>query len=285
MALLPSGFTVPAWPQLVTLVVAVIGTIALLYRVRPPVTQRVVLAFTPWMVAGAGLYALYQVSQGSARVFPPTLAPFFSAPAVYLTTFVGAGLVWATTARFPADNWGLRSGPGMVVTTGGTVAGVVVGLALDVGLAHGGIALFWPLVGLALAGIVAGAVWLLASWGLERVRATGGLGALVVFAHALDGVSTAIGNAHNVPEQSPLSRLILQVGAQLPTAPYVGAGWLFVLVKLTLAVLVVYLLAEGLREDPGSTALVFGFVAAVGLGPGVHNLVLFALSGTGVAAG
>lgn len=278
MALLPSGFELPALPYLMALFVGVVVTFALLYRVDPPVTDRVVLAFTPWMVVGSGLYALYQVSRESAAVLSPEVAPFFSSPAVYLTTFVFAGLVWAATAPFPADNWGLRSAPGLLLTTGGATAGVVVGLALRFGLAHGGVTLVWPLAGLAIAAVVAGGVWVLAARALPRVHATGGLGALVVFAHALDGVSTAIGTAMGVPEQSPLSRLILEIGASLPTAPYVGAGWLFLVVKLVLAVLVVYLLADGLRENPRETSLLFGFVAAVGLGPGAHNLILFAIS-------
>lgn len=278
MPLLPSGFQVPAWPYLLALVGATCVTVVLIHLLRPPVSERIVLAFTPWMVAGAGLYALYQVSRGSTQVFPSLVAPFFSAPAVYLTTFVPAGLVWTATARVPADNWGLRSGPGLLGTTGGALAGIVVGLAIDVGLSRGELDLFWPLVGLVMAGVLGGLVWLLAAQASTRVRATGGLGGLVVFAHALDGVSTAIGIARGVPEQSPLSRLIIRVGAQLPTPPYVGEAWLFVLVKLVLAVLVAYLLADGLEENPNSTALAFALVAAVGLGPGVHNLVLFAIT-------
>lgn len=284
MALLPSGFALPPVPYLLALLGATGLTLAILYRVQPPVTGRVVIAFAPWMVAGAGLYALYQVSLVEPDVLPPVIAPFFSSPAVYVTTFVAAGLVWAATARFPADDWGLRSAPGVLGTTGGAAAGVVVGMALDLGVSRGTLQLVLPLAGLVVSIVIAAAVWLLAARTLSEVRAAGGLGALVVFAHTIDGVSTAIGTARGVQEQSPLSRFILETGSRLPVAAYLGDGWLFVLVKLVLAVLVTYLLADGLGENPRVTALVFGFVAAVGLGPGAHNLVLFAIGPVGTAS-
>lgn len=275
MPLLPSGFALPPLPYLLVLSVGVGATVALLYRARPPVTPQVVLGFTPWMVVGATLYALYQ-----ARVLPPGLAPLFGSPAVYLTTFVFAGLVWFAGAGFPADEWGLRSAPGLLLIIGGATAGIVVGTALDVALSRDALKLAWPLAALIGAAVIAGVTWLLASRGAPQMRATGGPGALVVFGHTLDGVSTALGTALGFAEQSPLSRLILQIGNLLPTAPYVGAGWLFVVVKLALAVLVAYLLADPIHENPRETYLLLAFVAAVGLGPGVHNLVLFAITGS-----
>lgn len=274
MPLLPSGFGLPPFGYLLVLLLLVGAVLGILVRRRPPVTPQIVVAFTPWMVVGASLYALFQVG-----ALPSTVAPLFGSPAVYLTTFVLAGSIWASTATFPADEWGLRSSPGVLFAIGGAVAGAVIGSALQLALAAESIRLVWPLLGLAVAGGLAFGTWHIASRQFPQVAGTGGPGVLVIFGHVLDGVSTALGTALGFPEQSPLSRLILSIGNALPPAPYIGAGWLFVLVKLGLAVLVAYLLGESLHDSEAGTYLLLGLVAAVGLGPGVHNLVLFAISG------
>ena len=80
-------------------------------------------------------------------------------------------------------------------------------------------------------------------------------------------------------ERTPLSRLIIEFAAGLPAEPIIGAGWLFVLVKLGVASLVVWLFADLVEAEPRRSRLLLGFVAAVGLGPAVHNLLLFTISG------
>jgi uncharacterized membrane protein len=59
----------------------------------------------------------------------------------------------------------------------------------------------------------------------------------------------------------------------------VGEGWVFLLVKLAVATLVVWLFAEYVRDRPAEGYLLLGLVAAVGLGPAAHNLLLFAIVG------
>jgi len=112
-----------------------------------------------------------------------------------------------------------------------------------------------------------------------RVEVNGPTGPLVLFAHALDGVSTAVGvDILQYGERTPLPRLIIDTARSLPTAEFVGAGWLFVAVKIALASLIVVYLADLVRDDPTRGNLLLGLVAAVGLGPGTHNLVLFAVA-------
>uniref|UniRef100_UPI000299E622 DUF63 family protein n=1 Tax=Halococcus hamelinensis TaxID=332168 RepID=UPI000299E622 len=102
---------------------------------------------------------------------------------------------------------------------------------------------------------------------------------LCVLGHALDGVSTAVGiDVLGFGERSPFSRAIIEFAATLPTASLLGAGWLFVVVKLALAAAVLVLLASYVREEPGEGYLLLGAVAAVGLGPGAHNLLLFTIA-------
>jgi uncharacterized membrane protein len=272
---LPTGFALPSLPYLVAVIVSVAVVAGLLYRLAPPVTPRVVAAFAPWMVAGAAGYVLFQIS-----AVPAVLAPFFGSPTVYLSTFVIVGVLWAGTTRLEADTWSFPSAPSVLLLTGALTAGCVVGVAIATGNARGGLSPVWPAIGLLLSALLTGTVWA----GLRRrypeVHVTGAAGLLVILAHTLDGISTAIGVdvLTGFGEQTPLSQVVLEVGAALPVAGAFGGGWLFILVKVTLGAGVVVLLAEYVEESPREGVLLLGLVAAVGLGPGVHNLVLFTVA-------
>lgn len=272
----PAGFSLPPLPYLLAILAAVAVVGALLVRVRPPVTARHAVALAPWMAAGACLRVLNVVD-----AIPPAVEPFFGAPAVYLSTFSLAGAVWLVGLAAFEDGDGLASTPALLGAAGAVVLLLLVGVALSVGASRGSLRAAWPVVGLLAAALLAALLWA----GMRVVvpsttAATGAVGLLAVFGHALDGVSTAIGiDVLRFGEQSPLSRSILEFAATLPTADLLGSGWLFVLVKATLAVAVVQLFADYVREDPSEGFLLLAVVAAVGLGPGVHNLLLFAITG------
>jgi uncharacterized membrane protein len=270
---LPSGFALPALPYLVGLLVALGVAVGGLYRRRPPVTEATVAALAPWMAAGGTLYALFQ-----AGAVPAPIAPLFGSPAVYVTVGVLAGLVWAAVSERPGGTWAPSSAPGVLAATGSAlllvalVASVVAVPGPDAGAVGRSAAI---LAGSLLA---TGAVW--AGLGaLETGRATGAVGVLAVLGHALDGVSTAVGyDVLGFGEQTPLSRLVIEFGAGLPAPAVLGDAWLFVVVKLLLAAVVVALFDDYVREEPTEGYPLLGLVTAVGLGPGAHNLVLFAVA-------
>lgn len=258
---LPSGFALPPFPYLLALVVGVIVVGGLLYRRTPRVTQPVVLGLVPWILVGAGLHVLYQLG-----IPPDVLRPFLGTPAVYLSTFVVAGAIWLLA--------GDRA-PTALAGTGSVAFLVVLGLTLSTGP----IAPAWPAVGLVVSVGLAASTWV----GLRRFRPvvaiTGRVGGLVLFAHSLDGVSTAIGvDVLGFGERTPASRLVLEMAGRLPTADVIGTGWLFVLVKLAVASLVVWLFADYVREDPQRGYLLLALIAALGLGPGIHNLLLYTVA-------
>jgi uncharacterized membrane protein len=247
-------------------VAAVVG--AALYARRPPITRELVIAFTPWMVTGAAGYARFQLGGTS-----PQVAPLLSAPTVYVSTFAVAATVWAA-----ATTWRDDQGPGVVGAAGVVTALAASGVVLGTGLARGTLSPVIPVVGLAASVALTAGVYV----GLDTVRpavtgATGRLGVLVLFGHVLDGVSTTIGiDLLGAGEQSPLPRTIMDVAGSLPTADLIGTGWLFVLVKLGVAVGILLLFADLVEEDPVFGNVALGIVTAVGLGPGAHNLLLFA---------
>jgi uncharacterized membrane protein len=277
-ALLPAGFEFP----LVYLVGLGLGTLivgVLLAVLQPEVTTRDVLALGVWMMVGSTLHALEVLG-----AFPDSVAPLFGAPAVYLTTFIAVGGLWlvasvGATAEVFSSTARILGGVGVLTFV------VLLGFLLTEAEALSPV---WPAVGLFAAILVAALGFIaLALVHTEAVAATGRVGAFVVFAHSLDGVSTAIGVdvLCNGPiaacEQTPLPRLIMGFAADLNLPVDIGVGWLFVLTKVVLALVIVAVFADYLKEAPSRGRLTMALLAAVGLGPGVFNLLLFMVSAGG----
>ncbi len=270
LQVLPEGFALPPLPYLVVLVAGVVAVSVGATRRDPALDGRHVLAFVPWILAGSCVHALYVVD-----ALPPLLGPLGGTPAVYLTVAVVGGVAWLATDAGLDDETAPRAlgFAGLAAFVAPCAAGIAVGLA------RGTFAPFWSAVALAVSLVVGAAAWWLLRRVAPGVEVAGSVGALAVVGHALDGVSTAVGiDILGFGERTPLSRVIIEVAAALPTADVIGAGWLFVVVKLVVASVVVVLLADLMREDPREGSLLLGFVAAVGLGPGAHNLLLFAIA-------
>ncbi|WP_181686249.1 DUF63 family protein [Halorhabdus salina] len=285
MPLLPSGLVVPDLPYLLGLGLGGLLTTVFLVGIEPPVTKGHVIAFVPWIAVGGISHALYQLSVPPTVTSPPGLypewvAPLFSAPAVYVTVYVLIGGVWLVLVMIGAlsgriDRVGTylgAVGTGVLLVFLGAIVWQGLGDALD-------FSPLWPIVGFIIAVPLSGITYALISlrWTTQAARA-GLAGGSVVFAHAFDGVTTAIGaDVLSVTERSPLPEAIMDFAASLPTAAYLGSGWLFVVVKLLVAGLVVVAVADMLDEHPVQGSLLLVFVAAVGLGPAANNFVIFTL--------
>lgn len=271
--ILPADFGLPPLPYLLALAVAAAGAVGALYVRRPPVTAATVTALAPWMAAGGALYALYQ-----AGVVPGRVAPFFGSPAVYVTVGVIAGLLWAAVADRPSGSWEPTGAPAVLAGAGGAVLAIALVFAAVVTTPNAGGGTPLLSVGILLSAVAVSAVAWVALNRLTDVSAVGTVGVITVFGHALDGISTAVGyDLLGFGEQTPLSRLIIEAGGALPTADLLGAAWLFALVKVALGAAIVALFEEYVRSEPTEGYLLLGLIAAVGLGPGFHNLVLFAI--------
>jgi uncharacterized membrane protein len=268
---LPEGFGLPPLPHTVGLVVAALLVAVWFRRQRPTVMESHILALVPWMVFGAALHVLFVTDQVAGPI-----RPFFGTPAVYVSVAVVAGLVWLIldTTSLPV--------PIVLGADGVALALASVALVLGTGASDGRVDLLIPALGVAAAAVTGVVAWFGLKLVFSEARATAPIGPVVLFAHALDGVSTAIGvDLLGAGERSPVSRAILEFAAGLPTAETIGAGWLFVLVKLLVAGVVVAMFTEYVRSDPAEGNALLGLVMAVGLGPGTHNLLLFAVSGLG----
>jgi uncharacterized membrane protein len=120
---------------------------------------------------------------------------------------------------------------------------------------------------------------LIGAWRTYVIAEARYVGALVIFAHIFDGVTTAIGvDVLEGTERSAAPQVILDVAADLPTADVLGTGWLFILFKTILASVIVILFADYVSEKPTEGNLFLTLVAVFGLGPALNNFFLFILS-------
>jgi len=275
---LPTGFALPPLPYLVVLVGGVFLITALLVALEPPVDQRTVVALAPWMALGGAFHAL---NQPPIELYDATLAPLFGTPSVYLTTFNTMGTVWLLLSLF-----GVRTGHDENISrnlglVGTGILTVILLLSAITALRSDLIDPVWPALAVVVSLFVAAiAVLAVALWRTPIIIRARYAAPVVVFAHVFDGISTAIGtDVLGVSERSPIPRAIMSFAGDLPTASAIGTGWLFVLVKVVVAVAVVVLMDDYLQEEPVEASLVLSLVAAVGLGPATNNVVLFLFAG------
>jgi len=279
MALLPSGLVVPDLPYLVALGLGVLLTTLLLLAFEPPVTRQHVVALLPWMAVGGIAHGFYQVPSPPG-LYPEWIGPLFGAPAVYVTAYVVVAAVWLLlivvgTATGSLDRVGTYLGAiglGILIV----FLGAIVWQGLGPGLSF---TPMWPTLAFVVSLVVTAVTYSLVSLRYTgAVARTGIAGVAVVFAHAFDGVITMIGyDVLGADERTPIPETIMEFAGSLPTAEYLGSGWLFLVVKLLVATLVVVTFAEYVRERPSRGSLLLVVLTAVGLGPAANNFVLFTL--------
>lgn len=272
MFVLPSGMTLPPLPYLVALVGGSVVVAALLFAVSPPVDQKLAIAMAPWLAVGGALHAFYQLD-----AFEPLYEPLFGAPAVYLTTFVVTGAVWLVLSVIGVGRGHVGNVHRNLGLTGTAVLTVLFVAVAYRGIGGGTFDPVWPAVALVVSlALTVVTVFCIGLWRTPVFIRTRYVGPVVVFAHALDGVSTAVGaDVIGVAERSPIPRAIMQFAGDLPATETMGVGWLFVFVKLVVAAVVVVTFNRYVDEEPIESTLVLLLVIAVGLGPAMNNLFLF----------
>ena len=277
-----ADFVIPPLLHSAGLLVGAGFVIALLLAAKPPINQKTVVAFAPWIVVGAVLHVFYQLGVTLKQpLFPEPVEPLFSAPAVYLTVFIVMGLIWAVTAMFMTDpdaDYIAQYLSGMGVGTAVPLIGLLLWRGTDPAIRP--MEPIYPAAGLLLA---VGATFVitlaLGLWRTSLVAKVKYVGPLVIFAHLFDAITTAIGvDLLGASERSAVPQLLIDLAAGLPTASLIGTGWLFILVKLVVAVAIVLLFADYITEEPVEANLLMGLIVAVGLGPGTYNFFLFVLS-------
>jgi uncharacterized membrane protein len=236
---------------------SVVATGWLLRRRDVALTRAKIAATLPW-------FAVIGVAVPTSGL----AAGFVRSPTVYLivaTLIAGLWLILDAAVVNDISRWTAVIG----VLTTITVGGVTV-LTTE--------ALQWRVVVWNAAAIVMaiGITGLILRAVQDRYLSTHGwLGSGVLFAHVLDATTTGIGLERlGTIERNPISATIIQFGDGVGASGVV----LFLLVKITAAMLVLAALDTNRDQLDRESAGLLVIAAGAGLVPAVHNLTLFALS-------
>ena len=139
-------------------------------------------------------------------------------------------------------------------------------------------------VGLA-SGIAYGIYWLADRFAPEINSGTGYIGLLVVWSHAIDGVANVLASDWSdvfglpfgyVPKHPANATVISITDSVLPASvtDVIGTSWPFLLIKIVVAVAIVWLFTDDFMEESPRYAIVMLMaIAAVGLGPGTRDMI------------
>jgi Predicted membrane protein len=269
MVIFPDGFALPAVPYLLMILLTggIVAYVAI--RQRPTITSSRVLALAPWMMLGAALHVQYVLN-----ALPTAIRPLAGTPAVYLIVAIAAVGTWVSLESVIPSAYIAHA-----LASVGTVAAVIA-IAGVVFIDPNSIRVTVSVIGIGVSVILSGGVWVMLTRVVPETRLTVPMGAFAVFGHTLDAVSTAIGiDLLGFGERTPLSALIIEFAAGLPTEAAIGSGWLFIVVKILIVSVVVWVFADIADTAPTQSNILLTIISAVGFGPGVHNLLLFSVAG------
>lgn len=247
-----------------TLAGVVSAVLAWLLRHRQvDVTADEIAATLPWFaVIGVG------VAIGRSVPLSGLSAGFFRSPTIHLvvgTLVAGLWVILDAVDVNDTSQWTAVSGVLTAIAIGGVSLLAAEGLQLRV--------LVWNAVAIVSAIGITGPVLRVVQ---DRHLSTHGwLGGGVLFAHALDATTTGIGLERlGTIERNPISATIIQFGDGIGPSGVL----LFLLVKITAALLVLVTLDTNRDHIGRETVGLLVIAAGAGLIPAVHNLTLFALT-------
>ncbi|MFB6134401.1 MAG: DUF63 family protein [Halanaeroarchaeum sp.] len=275
----------------VILITALMGLVFLLRRLEVGERVEFIYPLVPFMLFGGALRvvedAMDSVPQGVDPAIQYPLNTLFISPLIYFTVFgltLGALVVAIVLER-----------RGSTGTYEWPLAGIGSGLLLA-SLAYLGYLAatrryveFNPaftVLTLLFATAIAVGLWRLLTRYYPAISSgTPRLGALVLWAHSIDGVSNVLGLdwgrelglEYDMIPKHPVNRLIVDVTqSTLPEslAAVIGTAWPFLLVKIAAVTLVIALFDERMIEEgPRFSVLLLTAVIAVGLGPGTRDML------------
>ena len=296
----PGGPAVVAFPgytivseigYMVILVFMLAGVYLLLKRLSLAPYRDFFYALVPWMLFGGALRVVEDAfdtarGQGLAPAIEYPLNTLLISPVIYFTVFalaLGALLVakylqsrdYSETYHYPLG-W---IGVGVLALTLGYLA------VLAFTTAYTG---WYPMILVTVVGL-ASAIAVTVYWATERWRpavnaGTGLIGLVIVWGHAIDGVANVLASdwthVFGLPaygSKHPIDRILADVVTTFQPESLtaaVGDSWLFLVVKIVVAVAIVSLFDEQfMDESPRYAIILLGAILAVGLGPGTRDML------------
>jgi uncharacterized membrane protein len=276
---------------MITLLVALTGLVFLLRRLDLGTDRRFFYALLPFVFFGGALRVVEDANDSvpaAETLISYPLNTLVISPIIYFTVFAITLVVVVATVvaarrgligRYDRVLFGLGSAV-LAVTLGYLVSLVVTGAE--------GVEFYPQVLGVVLVGatVSAAVTWVLIERFAPEINAgTRGIGFVVLWGHAVDGVAnvvgldfmTALGAGPNLIPKHPVNQFVVDVtGSVLPASVLAVTGdtWPFLLVKLVAATFVIWVFEEEIfEESPRYTILLLIAVLAVGLGPGTRDML------------
>ena len=274
-----------------TLLVSLAGVVFLLRRLDLGGDTRFIYPLLPFMLFGGALRVVEdandQVPAGVEAAIQYPWNAFIISPFIYFTVF------FLTLAALLVSVWLFRTGrtesyeiPLAAMGTGMLVVTVGYLVMLAVSTEYVEFHPVFTILTLLFSVVIAGGLWWLARGYTPRLASgTPVVGGVVIWAHAVDGVSNVLGIdwgaelglANDLVPKHPVNRAVIDIANRYvpeAIAAVVGTAWAFLLVKLVAALIVVGLFDEEMfEESPRFTVLLLVAVIAVGLGPGTRDML------------
>ncbi|MFB6109527.1 MAG: DUF63 family protein [Halodesulfurarchaeum sp.] len=274
----------------ITLLLSLSGVVFLLDRLDLEVRPGLIYPLLPFMFFGGALRVVEDAHDGLAAgtgLFAFPWSAIFISPFIYFTVFfLTLGMLlsslwlrnraYTDTLEWPLFGFGtgwfaLTIGYLLwLVPTSPNVAFHPVFTVLTVGGATA---------------IAAGGWWAIRRFWPAIASGTPILGGVILWAHAIDGLSNVLaidwgaelGLPADLVPKHPVNRAVIRItGNVVPESvtAVIGVAWGFLLLKLVAATFVAWLFDERMvSESPRFSTLLLIAVIAVGLGPGVRDML------------
>ncbi|MFB6188383.1 MAG: DUF63 family protein [Halapricum sp.] len=269
-----------------------LGVLLLLRRLHLGRSRKLFFGLVPFMLFGGALRVVedannYLAAHGGTELLSYPVNTIFISPVIYFTVFfiaLGALLVSVTLSRRDyVESYPRTLGAIGTVAFVLTFAGLIIASVMNDSMG------FYPLffvVTVALASAIAYGLYRLADvLNPEINRGTGYIGLVVLWAHAIDGVANVLASdwwwVFNLPfkyvPKHPANAAIISMTKSVFPATVtdvIGTSWPFLLVKMAVALTIVWLFSEEfVDESPRYAIVLLMAIAAVGLGPGTRDMI------------
>ncbi len=276
---------------MVVLVFALVGIYLMLSRLSLEPYRDFFYALFPWMLFGGALRVVEDAfdaarSQGFEPAIEYPLNTLLISPLIYVTVFALAlgSLLLAKylQARDVTETYHYPLG-GIGLAFLGLTVGYLFLLAATTGYVGMHPAILVTVV--VFASAIAGGTYVLTDRFWPSINAgTGLIGLVVVWGHAIDGVANVLASdwawvfgLGNYGSKHPIDRILADILTTFQPeslTAMIGDSWLFLVVKIAVAVAIVALFDKRfMDESPRYAIILLGAILAVGLGPGTRDML------------
>lgn len=290
------GYTVVSTiSYILVLVFMLAGVFLLLQRMDLTPYDKLFYALVPFMLFGGALRTVedafvqaIRVGETPALEFPASA--LLISPFIYFVVFAIA-LAMFLLAKYLASQGITDTWTYPLAATGFGWLGITVGylfwLAVTTAYVTFEATILFVILGLATVGSLA-AYWLAERFRPSINEATGFVGLIVVWGHAVDGFANVLANdwthlwdlGRSYDPKHPFNEFVMDTTSTLQGSGLteaVGSAWPFAIIKIIVPLAIVALFdRQFIDESPRFAYLLLAAILAVGLGPGTRDMLRFA---------